>query len=862
MLDNLSIPNIKIEKLYIKWDKKLNISIKEIKIIKQKDKNNTELNLQEIQKYFLKSDLFTNWFESVVIENILYDDISASFKYKDNSNGFLMIKSKNLTLKSSLNFKNQLLNIYINEFQDIERKIKINGNIILDVKNIELISSLFVKINNDLSINLLSFTNKDKLLYKIESLKNIEDIKYIINLFDLPKAILFWARDAIEATSLSINSTYGWLEYQKLDDAYKNLYINATGNNLHYTYNTNLDAIHTKKTDLEFKDGIFFIRPREAYSYGMFLDKSWLKIDFTKKQELLTLHLLFDGKLNKDMLFILQTYKIKLPFLQKKGEIKTNLKIDVNLISIDINAKGGFFTKKANFDYLGLNIDIAEAYIQLDNYDVKVNNMKAKYKDIAKSDVSFTYDAKEQKGDIYFKVSDIEFKDLDLTLKKPFEIVYKIEKNSDKIKLDRSYWEVKNNLLSIEKTILPFDLNSLTIKLPKTLLTNNLITANIAGDIDLKSQKAKLSIDPLNIPQNSLELIYDKNIILSSQDKIKYTYDNIDITIDKIIFNQKNKMLLLDNLTAKHKELGNIFLNKDSVSLNIDINKQKVSIKDLDIYLPALLNGIDSDNKSISKKKSFIDFHIDVAYLDIYLTKNRYLTTDKTTLKFHNNNISASLKHNKGNAIFTYKNDKFNIYGGGFNDTFIENLFNSSDFKGGKFDFNIRGTSKKYDGELYIKNTRILKYTLLNNTLAFINTLPSISTFSLPDFNKHGIDADIFYIKFKQKNDIYNIYDAYLKSKELSVLGNGFVNILNNKIDMNLELKTDLGSSISKIPLVGHIIFDKDCLSTNLKLTGNLDNPKVKTAFTKDILTAPLNILKRTLSLPFDIFNTDTNETN
>ena len=60
----------------------------------------------------------------------------------------------------------------------------------------------------------------------------------------------------------------------------------------------------------------------------MYLDKSWLKIDFTQKDEILTLHLLFDGKLNKDLLKVLNRYKIKLPFLQrKKGQLLQTLNL-------------------------------------------------------------------------------------------------------------------------------------------------------------------------------------------------------------------------------------------------------------------------------------------------------------------------------------------------------------------------------------------------------------------------------------------------------------------------------------------------------------------------------------------------------
>ncbi len=57
----------------------------------------------------------------------------------------------------------------------------------------------------------------------------------------------------------------------------KNVHVFAVANNLEYTYNPKLESVVSKMTELEFKDGTLFIRPKEAYQYGFYLDKSWLK---------------------------------------------------------------------------------------------------------------------------------------------------------------------------------------------------------------------------------------------------------------------------------------------------------------------------------------------------------------------------------------------------------------------------------------------------------------------------------------------------------------------------------------------------------------------------------------------------------
>ena len=853
LLDNISIPNVTIKKLYIKWDKKINISIKDIKIL-QKKSNNSKINLKEMQGYFSKIKLFDSWFQEINIDHIKYNDFTASFNYYKNKKGFLNIKSEDISLKCSLFIEKNLLNIHLIKFNNFSRKININGNIIIDDKNIELTTSLQIDINHDASLTLLALANQKKLFYKLNSHKNIQDIKYIINLLHLPHELLYWARDAIKSSSLTLHCAFGWLDYAHLDDAYKNIYIDATGNDLDYKYHKKLDAIHTKTTDLEFKNGIFYIRPRDAYSYGIYLNKSWIKIDFTKKQELLSLYLLFDGKLNKDMLNILNTYKIKLPFLQKKGTVNVDMKIDVNLITIAVSAKGKFFIKKANIDYLGLNLDLFHANILLNNYDVNATNMQVKYKNIATSDVNFTYNAKNKKGDIYFKLNKIYFKKLYLKLKKPVNLIYKIRPNNDNIHIDKSYWSEKNKDISVAKTVVPFDLATLKIKIPRTFIESTFVDGYVDGDVFLKSKKANLHLTNFTKLKGKIDLVYDKDISITSKNKIKFHYKNIDFSLKSIFLNQDHTILTINHLSAEDKQFGNIFINKKDISFKIDLVKNKTYLNDISIYLPAILEAT-SNRKKTKKQTVYLDtFHIEAINANIFITKNRQIISKKINLNLRNSNISAELTYMQGRCLLTYNGSGFNIYGSGFNDLFMEKLFDNSDFKGGNFSFSMRGTKNKYMGELYLADSTILKYKLLNNTLAFINTIPSLTTLSLPSFNNDGIHIKTSYIKFRQQNNLFHIYDTFLKSSELSIAGEGTLNFVKNSINMQLTLKSDIGSNFSKIPLVGYIILNKDCLSTRIKLTGQLNNPTINTLLTKDILIAPLNILKRTITLPLNIF--------
>ena len=172
-------------------------------------------------------------------------------------------------------------------------------------------------------------------------------------------------------------------------------------------------------------------------------------------------------------------------------------------------------------------------------------------------------------------------------------------------------------------------------------------------------------------------------------------------------------------------------------------------------------------------------------------------------------------------------------------------------------DFSISGDIDEFSGVVFIRDTKIKEFKLLNNILAFVNTIPSLVTFSLPSYNTQGLHAKTAYMMFSHKNNIYNISDVYLESNELDILGQGKLNIKDNYIDMELNLKTDLGSAASKIPIVGYILFDKDSIATTVKVDGKLDDPNIESMLAKEIIVAPLNIIKRTLLLPFNIFSDD-----
>ena len=1007
-IDNISFPNIKAKQLYIKWDEKISITVEKIDL-KNTSEQDSKIQIQKIDMILKEIILFDTIFKKVLINKIKYNNITGSFKYFDGGDGYLNLSSSDFSLKSSLFFESHLFNIKIKSFIDKKNEIKANGNIILNTySDIELLASLNIKILDDVNIHLYSRTDLDKLSYKIESLNNIKSIKPIIDKYASNWKAKWWVRDAIDMSSLTINNIYGYLEYENIKDAYKRLHVEAVVNDLKYTYNKKLDVIDTSHTELEFKDGILYIRPKNAYTYKTFLDKSQLNINFTKEETVVYLHLFFRGMLNKDLLYLLSVYSIDLPFTQTKGELKTDLKLDINLNTTDVEAHGTFYTNNSWINYLGLDLHVFNTNVILNNTNVSVKNMYAKYEDIATSHLDIIFDAKKDIGKLDFRVDNVSFTDIGVKLKNdkhPLHVEYIINPKQDYIDIENSKWAFDGESFNIDKMRLPFNLEELSVAIPSTkVYSQNTLDAFASGKVLFKPIRADIDLDitnlfhyntRLNQKQLDLKVKYDNKLTISSKSNISlktskdiYNINDLNITIDNRFLNIKNMSLSIDNLLASNitinydfdtdegyldlntidvsnKTFNEIFKKDEKIKLKIkaldnniiitskkydikyilndyewkvsvnsikNIAKESKVLKDYFIddgsfrmgkkynenFINFLFKGkykyslIVENNEPIDDyavsgkyhtKKDFISININnivhVAitdkikikakkigfhlvkivkfisdlntsenkdsmgvYMDskdsyVYFSENRHAVADSIKFNYINKILSADFIHKKGKATFKYENNKFVLKGKNFGDEFMNQLFALSEVRGGKLGFSVAGVGKTYKGVMYMKDATIIDYSILNNVLAFVNTVPALLTFKLPGYNKSGLDIKRLYFDFDFQDDIYNISNFSISSKEINILGKGEASIVNDTINMDMNLKTDLGSSVSKIPIVGYILLGEDSVSTSLTLTGKLSNPQVNTQVAQDIAVAPWNILKRTFTYPMKLFESD-----
>jgi len=153
-----------------------------------------------------------------------------------------------------------------------------------------------------------------------------------------------------------------------------------------------------------------------------------------------------------------------------------------------------------------------------------------------------------------------------------------------------------------------------------------------------------------------------------------------------------------------------------------------------------------------------------------------------------------------------------------------------------------------------MQDTNISGLALVNNVMAFMNTVPALMTFSLPEYNTEGlpIDSAIAGLTFKKKVGTFESLEV--KGPELQVIGTGEMDFSRRLVDMDIFIKTQASKNVGKIPLIGYVLAgDEEDASLSLKISGEFEDPEVSNSLVQEIVVYPIEVLFRTLRLPFHL---------
>jgi len=123
-----------------------------------------------------------------------------------------------------------------------------------------------------------------------------------------------------------------------------------------------------------------------------------------------------------------------------------------------------------------------------------------------------------------------------------------------------------------------------------------------------------------------------------------------------------------------------------------------------------------------------------------------------------------------------------------------------------------------------------------------------------PDFGKEGFRYDKLTARADVGEGKVNITEAVMEGPSMKVLAEGFVDLVNNKIDIEFVVIPVMAvdSVIEKIPLINFLL-GSSAVSIPIKVTGDLSNPTVSPMSPSAIRFGLLGLVKQTLNIPATI---------
>jgi hypothetical protein len=814
-IQHLSLPKLNIQKLYVKLDKKLIVSAKKVEFKRDSKARTSVYEINKIISYF---KYLNPLFDSISLQNINYNDEKVSLLYKE---GIFYINTKYLTLDASIKqetseiieikIKQMILKDYLLELKgelalNLEKKIyNYNGN--FSIFNIDGNASI------DIDKNMLDYKLSTKPFDSLDPLMDMINSKVFLE----PLADA-WIHKKIVAKEYKLLYLKGKFDLKSKEFFPKLIKAQAVVKNATIKFHPKVTPAHAKKIEVTLQNNTLDfnltsptyekkkIKINDIHIYNILTTKNGIIVDIDS-----------DTLLDKYIHNILKSFGIKIPITQISGKNHSNIYLDVKFRPFGIKAKGEFVVKNSRFKLLGVPFYSKYAKIKLNNYDVFLQNCNLSYKKLFNINTSGKLQTKRGiysgKVDINSVLVDIKGEHiLNISNLRKQNVSIKMSKNKNTIELKK----LKTKLI-FKKNNNQFILQDISFykHFSKILKDNNISKGSLLVQTkDFKKFSANLKVYDIKTP-----LFYHKENIKNF---------DIDITTD-------GDKLLATSLKKK-------------ISLSYG-KKFKIYMKNLDILL---------DKKSVNSSKN-IDFSLHTKSVNLLIKDlNSTILSDSFIYVKNKNQISFTSWYRDSKLDLKQNRKSFSLNATHLDSYFIDKALNQNILDGGVFDITSKGSSvDMFDGNLTLKNTILKDFSLFNNIMATINTIPSLVFLKDPNFNEKGYLVKKGVIKFKKNGNNLSFQEIKLHGASADITGYGYIDLETKAINMNLQIKTlkDVSKLIKNIPLLGYIILGDDkSISTHVVVSGDTKNPKIKTQLIQDTIMSPINIIKRTIKSPFQLF--------
>jgi hypothetical protein len=291
-------------------------------------------------------------------------------------------------------------------------------------------------------------------------------------------------------------------------------------------------------------------------------------------------------------------------------------------------------------------------------------------------------------------------------------------------------------------------------------------------------------------------------------------------------------------------------------------NFSKGSIKDLELNIEAVINYIQR-RKRLLEEAEFTDSGDRQIYVTAdscaLLYKNHRLLTDTFSFYHVGDRSEINLKYRNAELSIGKNQSNIAIRGNRIGTRWIREL-SGINMSSGVWDLSAYGSTDSADlyAVIYIKDAVIEDAMIISNVIALINTLPSLVQFKKPGFSSRGFRVNNGVVELYYASGVLYINAMRLMGDNSDILAQGSIDLKNNEVNIYASIQSvkNAASLIGKIPVIGYLLLgDNNRIENVLHITGKIESPDVKSEVVEEVIFYPINVLKRTLTLPLTIFN-------
>jgi len=801
-IDNFTYKNINIKKLYLKYDKKLNISTQNFEVFNSSHTGSVNMGITfsvdyvnsvfefDVQEFHIDNT-------DVVIKSLAYIDlnlINFTKKSQVHLKDFNIIFDKKLApviaKEVTLSYLDNQLHAIIKD--PYYKKTSIQGSKVsysID-KN-----TLAIVIKTE---SLLNKTIKEILLHygvKINTIQHNGQNKITTNIsipFDEDKVL-------VDADVFIKNS-----QIEDFGQLYK-----VNNSTLHFQGNTLKGTVDLKH--YEYQD---FIITNSVFNYTVDLKKKLdIKIDSKKVN------------IQRDnFIFSLEdaNFHVKNKYIESDGHfINQNNTIFAELTN-KINLKTETFTGKINAKYHNLDLPLLITSKDVpyyggfgDDFLLQISNESA---NMVQPEI--------------LSLNKLHINVLNNIVKTDFSLT----DNDNNTQIDFI------NITDLKENNSMGNLDIIKLQYQDILSVKN---KNIAYDISFKDKEEIIINVPLLGLEYKKDLNKNQNILIKKPEKLLNAFSFIQATAKPKGFIKIKSSENFKNTTAYIK---NIDLNVDSKYFS----KVKENGKIENITLPKF------------PKMQLHYFNSNITYNDfIFLFDELNLNTNANKLDLKLTYQDATIKMNTiDNSVELHASKLTDTY---INTILQKNIFQNGNINIHVYGEDINSLSGDINfSNTTVKNVTVINslITFINTTPAIINPLLALPT--LFRFAQTGFDANGYYIQNGDASFRYNlptkqlkIYDLYTNGKLSNFIVNSHLDFNAQTIKANVDVSffKDFTTTLNYIPILGYLIMGDDGeFHTSVDITGTMDDPILETHTVKEATKGVTGILKRIITLPIKPF--------